>query len=97
LPDLSAQLAEAKGNIASLLTQPEQQNASDAMTDPPKRSFDETIETGDRMADPSRREAWIALAVLNAAETENLEKLEAASLKIDDVELRKQIISLIYF
>ena len=35
--------------------------------------------------------------MLNAAETESLEKLEAASLKIDDVELRKQIMSLVYF
>jgi osmotically-inducible protein OsmY len=97
LPDLAPQLAEAKGNIASLLTQPEQQRASDTLTDPPKRSFDETIERGDRSADAAQREAVIAIAVLNAAETESLEKLEAASLKIDDVELRKQIMSLVYF
>lgn len=97
LPDLAPALAEAKGNVASLLTQPEQANTADTLTDPPKRSFDETIESGDRMADPARREGWIAIAVLNAAETESLEKLEAASLKIDDLELRKQIMSLVYF
>ena len=97
LPDLGPQLAEAKGNIASLLTQPEQQRTSDVLTDPPKRSFDETIESGDRSADAAQREAVIAIAVLNAAETETLEKLEAAGLKIDDVELRKKIMSLVYF
>jgi len=80
-----------------LLTQPEQQRTSDMLTDPPKRSLDETIESGDRSADAAQREAVIALAVLNAAEIESLEKLEAAGLKIDDVELRKQIMSLTYF
>ena len=97
LPDIAPALAEAKGNIASLLTQPEQQRATDTLTDPPKRSFDETIESGDKMADAAQRESVIALAVLNAAETESLEKLEAAGFKIDDMELRKQIMSLVYF
>jgi hypothetical protein len=97
LPDLGAMLAEAKGNIAALLTQPEQQHTVDTLTDPPKKSFDETIESADRLARADDREARIALTVLNAAETESLEKLEAAALKIDDVELRKQVMSLTYF
>src|SRR5258708_23563518 len=97
LPDLGPQLAEAKGNIASLLTQPEQQRTSDILTDPPKRSFDETIESGDKMADAAGREAVIAVAGLNAAGTESPERLEAAGLKNDDLELRKPIIDLVFF
>ena len=97
LPDLSPALAEAKGNIAALLTQPEQQRTSNTLTDPPKQSFDEIIEGADKLANADNREAKIALAILNAAETESLEKLEAAGLKIDDADLRKQVMSLTYF
>jgi len=97
LPDLSPALAEARGNIAALLTQAEQQRTGNTLTDPPKQSFDEMIESADKMANADNREARIALTVLNAAETESLEKLEAAGSKIDDPDLRKQIMSLTYF
>jgi hypothetical protein len=99
LPDFSGALAEAKGNIYSLLNQPEQQRTGEKLTDPPKKSFDETIEEADKLADADIREGQIALAVLNAAETgsESLEKLEAASLKLDDVKIRSQVMSLMYF
>jgi hypothetical protein len=97
LADLGPALAEAKGNISSLLTQPEQQRVGETLTDPPKQSFDERIENADRMADAARRESVIALAVISAAETESLEKLEAAAAKIDDVKLRSQIMSMVYF
>jgi len=97
LPDLSAPLLEAKGNIAALLPQPEQQRTTQTLADPPKRSFDETIESADRLASYDQREAKIALTVLNAAETESLEKLEGAGMKIEDLDLRKQVMSLTYF
>ncbi|HMH42778.1 MAG TPA: hypothetical protein VK557_04800, partial [Pyrinomonadaceae bacterium] len=81
------------------LNQPEQQRTGEKLTDPPKRSFDETIEEADKLADADIREGQIALAILNAAETgsESVEKLEAASLKLDDVKLRSQVMSLAYF
>src|ERR1041385_8098019 len=44
LPDLAAQVAEARGNIAALLTEPEQRRSNDKMKDPPKQTFDEIIE-----------------------------------------------------
>jgi len=97
LPELSGALSEAKGNIFSLLSQAEQQRAGDTLTDPPKKTFDETIEAAERLANADRRESGIALAILNAAETESLEKLEAASMKLDDLKLRSQIMSLVYF
>jgi hypothetical protein len=97
LPDLSGALSEAKGNIFSLLSQAEQQKAGDTLTDPPKKTFDEKIEAADKLANAERREAGIALAILDAAETESLEKLEAAATKLDDLKLRSQIMSLAYF
>src|SRR5215831_3803955 len=97
LPDLSSALAEAKNDIGVLLTQPEQQLTAQTLADPPKRSFDETIESADRLANYDQREAAIALTVLNAAETESLEKPDGAGMKIEDLILRKQVISLAYF
>lgn len=97
LPDLVAQVTEAKGSIAVLLTQPEQQRAANTLTDPPKQTFDEIIESADKLANADNREAKIALAVLNAAETEDLEKLDAAGAKLDNVDLRRQVMSLVYF
>jgi len=97
LPDLSAALAKAKQDVAGLLTQPEQERAGNLLKDRPKLTFDETIESADKVADAATREARIALAIINALETESLEKLEAAGLKLDDVELRKQVMSYVYF
>jgi len=99
LPDLAPQVAEARGNIAALLTQPEQQRTTETMKDPPKQTFDEIIEAADKLANADTREARIALAIMNAAETgtESIEKLEAAGMKLEDIKLRKQVMSLAYF
>ncbi len=99
LPDLLPQVVEARRNIAALLTEPEQKRSNDTMKDPPKETFDEIIEAADKLANADNREARIALAVLNAADTgnESLEKLDAAGMKLDDLKLRKQVMSLAYF
>jgi hypothetical protein len=97
LTDLTSSLLELDWNVFSLLSQQEQQRTGESLTEPPKKSFDESIEAADRYADASRRESAIALAILSAAETEGLEKLEAASLKLDDLALRSQVMSLVYF
>ncbi len=97
LPDLSGALSEAKRNIFSLLSQAEQQKTGNTLTDKPKKTFDEKIEAADKLANADNREAGIALAILDGAETESLEKLEAAAMKLDDLKLRSQIMSLAYF
>lgn len=97
LPDFSGALSEAKRNIFSLLSQAEQQKTGNTLTDKPKKTFDEKIEAADKLANADNREAGIALAILDGAETESLEKLEAAAMKLDDLKLRSQIMSLAYF
>lgn len=97
LADLNPALAEAKGNVFSLLSQAEQKKAGDTLIDPPKRSFDEEVERADRLANADARESGIALAIINAPETESLEKIEAAAAKLEDVKLRSQILSYLYF
>jgi hypothetical protein len=98
LPDLSAGLQESKQGIAALLSQGDQQRVNDTLADPPpKKSFNEQVETYDKLADAGRRESGIALAILNAADTENLQDIETAAAKIDDQNLRIQLLSRVYF
>jgi hypothetical protein len=99
LPDLASQVTEARANIGALLTPPEHQRTSDILKDPPRQTFDEIIEAADKLADAGTREARIALAILNAAQTgtESVEKLESAGMKLDDIYLRKRVMSLAYF
>ncbi len=99
LPELTAQVAEARGNVGALLTEPEQRRTTDKLKDPPKQTFDEIIEAADKLANADEREGRIALAILQAAdsETESLAKLDAAGMKIDDINLRKRVMSLAYF
>src|SRR5262249_27578818 len=85
LADLSPAVAEARANVFSLLTQAEQQRTGETLSDPPKRTFDEQIEAADRLADASRRESGIGMAILNGVDSETLEKIEAAAAKLDDV------------
>jgi len=99
LSDLAPQLIEARRNMAALLTPPEQQRTSDVLKDPPRQTFDEIIEAADKLADGDTREARIALAILDAAYkgTEPLEKLDAAGMKLEDLKLRKRVMSMAYF
>src|ERR1051326_550978 len=96
-PDLSGPLQELRGNVFAMLPQTDQQKVNERVTDPPKRSFDESIEAADKIADTDRREGTIAIAILNAADSESLDKIEAAAAKIDDLKLRSQLLSVVYF
>jgi flagellar motor protein MotB len=98
LPDMSAALRESKGEIAGLLSPGDQQRVSETLADPPpKKSFDEQVEAADKLADPARRESGLAMAILNAAETEDLDHIKAAGDKIDDLDLRVKLMSRVYF
>jgi hypothetical protein len=97
LTDLGPVLLEAKGNISALLSPKDQQRVSDTMTEEPKKSFDEEIEAADKLADAARRESGLAIAILNAPESETVEQIEAAAMKIDDLSLRGKLLSRIFF
>jgi hypothetical protein len=98
LPDLSAALQELKGSTSALLSQRDQQRAGETMADPPpQKSFDEQVEAADKLADAARREGQIGMALLNVSDSESLEQIEAAAAKIDDLALRVQLLSSVYF
>jgi hypothetical protein len=98
MPDLSAALQELKGSTSALLSQRDQQRASETLAiPPPQKSFAEEVDAADKLADQARRESGIALAIINASETESLESIEAAAARIDDLTLRVQVLSRVYF
>lgn len=97
LPDLVPALEEAKGSMFVLMTQKDQQRTADNLIEPPKQTFAEKIEAAERQSDPARREGGIALAILGASKDEPLEVVVAAADKLDDLSLRAQILSRVYF
>jgi hypothetical protein len=97
LPDLVPALQQAKGTMQALLNDNESTRTAQTLEPTPKLSFDEQIENAFKQSDPARREGEVALAIINAAETEPLEKVVAAADKIDDTTLRNQILSRVYF
>lgn len=98
LPDLSAALQELKGSTAALLSQRDQQRAGETLADPPpQKSFAEQVEAADKLADATRREGQIGMALLRVSDSVSLEQIEAAAAKIDDLTLRIQLLSHVYF
>jgi hypothetical protein len=98
LPDLSPALQELKGSTAGLLSQKDQQRAGETMADPPPpKSFAERVEAADRLVDQARREGLIGAALLSVPDSVGEAEIEAAATKIDDLVLRVQLLSNIYF
>ena len=97
LPDLAPAVEEAKGSMFVLMTQKDQQRTADNLVEPPKQTFAEKIEAAEKQTDPARRESGIALAILNGSKDEPLDVVVAAADKLDDLGLRAQILSRLYF
>jgi hypothetical protein len=97
VPDLSPALQEARGSMFVLMSQKDQQRTAANLEEPPKQTFAEKIEAAEKQTDPGRRESGIALAILGAAKDEPLEVVVAAADKLDDLGLRAQVLSRLYF
>ena len=96
-PDLIPALQQAKAGVSALLSQKDQQRVAQTLEEPPKQSFDERIEAALKQSDPARRESGIALAIMSAPDAESLDHVIAAADKIDDSQLRAQVLSRLYF
>ena len=97
LSDLSPSVLQAKGSLFPLLVAKDQQRVTESLIDPPKRSFDELVEDALKQSDPENREAGIVMAILGGSYGESLEHVVAAADKINDNELRAQVLSRLYF
>jgi hypothetical protein len=97
LPDLAEPARQAGENIFAMFSQTDQQRVTKTVTEQPRKSFDEMIEDAERQRDPSIREAMLAIAVMHNSENETLDHVVGAADKIDDMGLRAQILSWLYF
>ena len=89
--------AQAKGLIINLLSSKDRQRVDRLMVAPPSQSLDEQIEAAEKQSKPEMREQMLAFAVLFADELEDLDRLIKIADKIDDIGLRQQIVSFVYF
>jgi hypothetical protein len=97
LPDLIPELGDAKQSLWALMSQRDTQRLDRILSDPPKQSFDDLVTAADRQRDPTRREALLVSAILGASTSTDLELLLDATGKIDDLELREQVLNRLYF
>jgi hypothetical protein len=101
LPDMAEAASQARGNLFSLLPQRSQTSVSglfEARNHPTSSlSFDEQVEAADKQAKSEARERNLALAVMNAPRSESLEHVLAVADRISDVDLKNQVVSLLYF
>jgi hypothetical protein len=97
LPDFVPALEQARATLQPLLTETESIRATQTLAPSPKPSFDEQIEEALKQPDSARREGGVALAIINGADGEPLEKVVTAADKIDDTGLRTQVLSRLYF
>jgi hypothetical protein len=95
LPDLSGQADSIKSTLLPS-SDSAQARLPDADTTPVEKSFTETIEQADRLTNPARREQQLAIAVLHSKDALLPEVLSAIS-KIDDADLRENLLSWVYF
>jgi hypothetical protein len=97
LAHLAGVIHQARGNLVTLLSQARRESISELVVSGPKKSFKEQIEAADNERDANKREHLIAIAVLNSHASEDLELLIEAAGKINDLDLRRQILSRLYF
>lgn len=96
VPDLVEGVRQARVSISSLLDQKDRQRVERTVATRPKKSFEQLVGEAERLADPARREAELAMAILDAR-NEPLEQVEEAAAKIDNVTLRDGLLNWLYF
>ncbi len=98
LPDLSEAALLAKANIYPHIPQSSQRRASQMATPPSApRTFAEQVEAAEKQSDPATRERNLSFAITGAAATESLDALVSAAEKIDDLNVRQQLLDWLYF
>lgn len=99
LPDLAAQVEQAKGSVFELLSQSSQGHVAQIVGEQsaPIRSFNEQVETAEKNPDVDRRDQQLAFAILGASANEDLDLVLRVVDKISDSAVRSQLLNWIYF
>jgi len=96
VPNLSERAEAVKNALFGTNSEANQQRLANVTASAPKKSFSESVEEAAALREPARREQQLALLVLRS-KTEPLQQVLDAARKIEDAELRDNLISWLYF
>jgi len=97
LPDLAAQVEQAKGSVSELLPQNSQVRQIVSEQTEPIRNFNEQVEAAAKNPNVDSRDQQFVFAVMGASANEDLDLVLRVVDKISDSALRPQLLNWIYF
>lgn len=100
LPDLAPTAEQVRATVYAQLSPNSQRQAGQLVEsrNPPKRSFDEQVETAEKNPDVERRDQYLVFAVIGSdSASENLERVLAVVDKISDSNVRQPLLNWLYF
>ena len=99
LPDLAAQVEQAKTGVFALLSPSSQGNVGQIISNQnePVRNFDEQVEAAEKDPNVDRRDQRLAFAVTGASGKEDLDLVLRVVDRISDSAVRSQLLNWIYF
>lgn len=99
LPDLAAQVEQAKGNIFGLLPPNSQSSLSHRASETSNQvgNFNEQVEAAEKNSNVDRRDAQIVSAVIGASANEDLDLVLRVIDKVAESALRPQLLNWLYF
>jgi hypothetical protein len=103
-PAVLERIDELEGRAVTLLSPVRQRDADDfaqrhldsRKVVPSENAFDLALERAESMP-ADRRDLFISMAVMHSSDAAPLEKVEAAAQKIEEVEVRKAVLGVVYF
>jgi len=99
LPDLSDAATQSKDRLFALLNPASQRRVNDVIGDDnqPKKSFDEQVETAEKLSDVGLRDQRLTSVVTEWSKNETIEKVVGVIDKISDSSVRGTLLNWFYF
>ena len=99
LPDLTLAIEAARGNLLTQLSEDSQRSVHRMLDDdnPPKRTFDDQVETALKNPNVDRRDQQLTSAIISGSKDETLDHVLSAVDKISDPTIRQPLLNWLYF
>ena len=99
LPDLTPAVEASRGNLAAQFSEATQRDLQSTLSrdNPPRRSFDERVETALKNPNVDARDQQLTTAVLNNSKDEKLDHVLDVVDKISDSNIRAPLLDWLYF
>jgi hypothetical protein len=100
LPDLAGAFEQARHNLLSALSQPDQdafKRSLSAQAPQAPKTFEELVEAAEAERDPNKRDYLLSEAILDGGDAESADRVAAAADKIGDVKVRAELLDWLYF